>query len=137
LKTIEIRSDEPYVWFVVFTDGDGAFWWQRLLKPGFRHCFVVRAEGKKTMMISHKGFRLSVDMLKMYCADFVQAQVMGGYTVVRYQYQPIPKPTYRSIMTCVSVVINAIGITGILALTPYSLYRALISRQAKRVEVSV
>ena len=132
--SFDLKDDHPHVWYVIFTDGNGDFWWQRLLKPGFRHCLVFRADRSRTLLISHRGYRLGIHLLNYSADGLAKAQATGGYTVLKYQHQPSAVPTYRTIMTCVSAVINVIGLTGVLALTPFGLYRALIRRQATKVE---
>ena len=134
IESFDVLDNEAHIWYVVFTNGEDGFWWQSLLKPGFRHCFVIRADGDRSLMVSHHGFRLGISTHDMPAEEFAQAQADGGYTVVEYQHFPEAKVAYRTIMTCVSSLINVIGITGLLAFTPYQLYRALLKRGGRVME---
>ena len=133
---VEYKATESYVWYVVFTPGTQSFWWQKLLKSGFRHCYVVRGDGPGCLMVSHHGYRLDIRTFDTPAYEFALAQAgMGGYPVLEYCHEVEAVRAYRTIMTCVSTVINVIGIRGLFALTPYSLYCGLLSLGAKKVEV--
>ena len=133
---VEYKATESYVWYVVFTPGTQSFWWQRLLSPGFRHCYVVRGDGRGCIMVSHHGYRLDIRYIDTPAYEFALAQaVMGGYPVLEYCHEVEAVRSYRTIMTCVSAVINVIGLRGVFALSPYQLYCALLERGAEKVEV--
>jgi hypothetical protein len=87
-------------------------------------------------MVSHHGYRLDIRYIDTPAYEFALAQaVMGGYPVLEYCHEVEATKAYRTIMTCVSTVINVIGLRGVFALTPFNLYRRLLSLGAKKVEV--
>lgn len=134
IASTDFLADEAHTWYVVFTPGNNDFWWQRFMKAGFRHCNVIRGDGTGSIMVSHHGFRLDIRSIPVPAYELAMAQVKGGYHVLEYKHEVECKPTYRTVMTCVSAVINVIGLRGVLALTPYSLYRALIRQGAAVLE---
>lgn len=124
--SIDIHADDERQFYVVFTPGDNAFWWQRFLKHRFKHCYVLIEDGENSIMVSHRGFRLDVRNLYAPASVIARAQAReGGCPVLAIRHKPEAVPTHRTVMTCVSTVINVIGLRGVFALTPHSLYCSL------------
>ena len=133
--SIDIHADDERQFYVVFTKGDDAFWWQRLLKHRFKHCYVLIEDGDTCIMVSHRGFRLDVRNLYAPASVIAKAQVReGGCPVLAIKHKPEAVPTHRTVMTCVSTVINVIGLRGMVAFTPYNLYSRLIRNGAEILE---
>lgn len=95
----------------------------------------MRADGDDTLFISHHGYRLDVRRISGNAAELAYAQVLGGHKVLEYQHTVECKRTYRFNMSCVSAIINIIGIRHLFAFTPYSLYGALLGMGAVEMEL--
>lgn len=109
---------------VVFSDAVG-LWWLRLLRPGFRHCFVA---------LSYADCWVVVDPMSHYTAvahfplsqefDLAAWYRQHGLTVVRIENR---SPSKRVILlmphSCVECVKRILGIRAAWVLTPWQLYR--------------
>jgi len=115
----------PRAW-VVFS-GVSELWWLRLLRPGFRHCFVALDDGRHWVV---------VDPL----APFTDVAVLGvppgwdvpgwfrdlGMTVVAAPVRRgLTRPAPWGPFTCVEAVKRVLGLHAPFVLTPWQLYRRL------------
>lgn len=115
---------------VVFTDQHDLPW-QRWLAPGFRHCFVVvRDPADEWIACDWLKGRFA---LRAYgpCGvdELVDRFVRRGHrvVVVRGPAKGASRPRLR-LLTCVEVVKQCLGMSGLRPLTPLGLYRALVAR---------
>lgn len=105
--------------------GEASFAWMRLLKPQFRHCFVVLNTGKHWVAVNGLFHHLDISVFDFPAdCDVAPALTRQGFLV--QQVQPKP-PVQRALMplpfTCVETVKRTIGIQSLRTLTPYQLYR--------------
>lgn len=128
------RNHTPPHALVVFSDQRSAPW-QRLLRTGFRHCFVVVRHGGHWLLCEPLQNQLLVKRLpvgpRFDLAEFYRRR---GLTVV-CQAQPITveeAPTL-CLLSCVGVVKRALGLCAAEAHTPWQLYRYL----GRRAEFSL
>lgn len=120
----------PDLALVAFT-GRATLAWLRMLKPGFRHCFVL---------LRTKGQWLYLDPMVHYTF----ASVVGAYPlldlmrVFRRQgcrlclvrpRMPPPRPLAWRPYTCVEEVKRVLGLRAPWVLTPWQLYRRLDRRR--------
>jgi hypothetical protein len=124
------------VWFVAFVETPAPVWWQRLLKPGFRHClaFAWDREAARWLVLNplfdavilraldDDGFAAFLAQLKARRPRVVLAR-MGSARVARPRF----------LMTCVSAIAAILGLR-LCALTPYALYRTLVRHGAKPIQ---
>lgn len=115
--------------WVVFSGQTDAPWLQ-LLKPGFRHCFVLLHDGDHW---------LSVDPMLNFTDVQVQPVAAGfdlprwlegrGHKVVS---APVDRsrvtPAFPAPFTCVEAVKRVLGLRAPLAFTPWRLYRHLMKK---------
>jgi len=106
--------------------------WLRLLKPGFRHCFVALEDGDRWIALDPLAARTEVRVLPLPPgadpAPWYEAQ---GHRTLRLS---LPRRTARATglgwlcvpCTCVGQAQRLLGLGG-LALTPWRLYRRLRS----------
>ena len=111
---------------VVFA-GHADLWWLRLLKPGFRHCFVALGDGR---------IWVSIEPLS-HCTEVVVTPVHGpfdlaahyraqGLTVVETVVRNVPStPMPWRPFTCVEGVKRVLGLRAPWVWTPWDLYRCL------------
>lgn len=105
--------------------------WLRMLKPGFRHCFLVLQDGRHW---------LTLDPLATYTELAVQPlpaafDLPGWYRaqgltvvaapIVRGHRRPAP----LAVFSCVEALKRALGIHDRWLITPFQLYRHLRRRQ--------
>jgi hypothetical protein len=118
-----IAAPRPDAW-VVFAD-EVRVPWLRMLRPGFRHCFLLLRQ--------EPGLWITMDpaagwtQIAVHPAHALDARYeAAGLTVVR---APPPmartRPAPVALFTCVEAVKRALGIHARLIVTPYQLYRHL------------
>lgn len=99
--------------------------WLRLLRPGFRHCFLILGADAGWLYLNPLAHYTEIMVLPV-AADF---DVAGWYraqglTVVEARPSlPPRRPAPWRPFTCVEMVKRAIGITAGNILTPWQLYR--------------
>lgn len=111
---------------VVFTDATD-LWWLRLLKPGFRHCFVALAGESGWVVVDPLSHRTVV-------AHFPLAQEFdlaswyrqhGSKVVAVKNISPEKRICPIRLYSCVESVKRILGIHAGSVLTPWQLYRYL------------
>ena len=90
--------------YVIFTDNTD-LWWLRLLKPGFRHCYLL---------LSGRGGRCWLLRCYENCLIFP----------VKIKNAP-RKCAPPGFFTCVEMVKRVLGIHDFRVITPYQLYKKL------------
>jgi hypothetical protein len=109
-------------------------WWLRLLKPGFRHCFVVLCNGERLVAVEPLASRIEICSIDAPLGPdaFLESLEALGMKVVRAGISRAQDKGWRfGIFTCVEVVKRILGVEAWLAITPYRLYRRL-SKPARR-----
>lgn len=120
--------------WVVFT-GKTDIGWLKILKPGFRHCYVLIHDGYKW---------LSIDPLASYTDVEIYHQISPDYDLpswLEYQGHKIihvphiftkNKSAPIAFFSCVEVVKRLIGLHHPFIITPWQLYQFLISNKEKQ-----
>ncbi len=112
--------------YVVFT-GRADLAWLRLLRPGFRHCFVVIQDGSHWLSLEPLATFLDLVVQPVPSEFDLPAWYRErGFLVVparldRSHRRPAPWGPF----TCVEVVKRALGLRDRWVLTPFQLYRKL------------
>ena len=115
----------PAAW-AVFT-GQTELRWLKLLKPGFRHCFVLLNDGRHWITVDPLSPFMEV-AVQPVGADFdlpgwlAQQGLVVTKTIVR---RGVVRPAPWSLFTCVEAVKRVLGIHARLVVTPWQLYRRL------------
>lgn len=113
---------------LVCFSGAATLWWLRLLRPGFRHCFVAIRQGP---------FWVVADPLSHRTALWIEAvdDLAGfyrrhGLTVVATRLR---RPPRRALpwrpFTCVEAVKRILGIRCGWVFTPWQLYNLLLNEE--------
>ncbi len=115
---------------VVAFDGAAQLPWLRLLKPGFRHCFVVLHDGARWILFDPLSTGVEIAVLPVdgavdLAAIFRSQGLAAVETVARRPARPLPPGPW----SCVEAVKRAIGLRAPLVLTPWQLYRRLRREQ--------
>ncbi len=109
---------------VVFSDR-ADLRWLRLLRPGFRHCFVLLDLGGTWVCVNPLAHRTSVELWNLDAATdlptWLRAQegLIVVETVVR---QPPRRPSPVGLFSCVEAVKRILGLQKRWVLTPGQLY---------------
>ncbi|MEI6558953.1 MAG: hypothetical protein WCO00_11150 [Rhodospirillaceae bacterium] len=121
----------PRAW-VVFCDGTELAW-LRLLRPGFRHCFVMLHDGERWIAIDPLAALLEVTVPPV-AADFdLPGWFAGrGHAVVAAPIRrALGRPAPWAPFTCVETCKRVLGLRDRLVLTPWQLYRRLTGAAAE------
>jgi hypothetical protein len=119
--------------WVVFSD-QSPKWWLRLLKPGFRHCFIVRPNGPTWQILDPYTQPPKMVTLPFPASFNLPHWLEGqGFTVLATTTSiASPPPSYLAcslsrLMGCrIGMVKRSLGLPLWRALTPWQLYRLLL-----------
>jgi hypothetical protein len=111
--------------WIVFS-GQADLSWLRMLRPGFRHCFVILNDGQHwvtldplsnytDVMVHHLPVEFN---LPLWLSD-------RGHKIVPTTLSRVQKPAPWMLFTCVEAVKRVIGLHNRFILTPWQLYRHL------------
>lgn len=118
------KKDGQSAW-VVFT-GQSELLRVRLLRRGFRHCFVVVKDGEKWLSLDPLAHRTELQILPVLPDFDVPAWLSGqGHTVLPAQIRSNKKAAPFALFTCVEAVKRVLGLRKRLVFTPYQLFRHL------------
>jgi hypothetical protein len=111
---------------VVFV-GRADLWWLRLLKPGFRHCFVVLGSPGGWIALDPRSNVTEVSVLPVDCSCDLAAWYRGqGHAVAEARpLAPPRRPAPWRPYTCVEAVKRVLGVRAAHVLTPWQMYRFL------------
>ena len=110
--------------WVIFTN-DVDHWLARLLKPGFRHCFVLAHMDTGWFYLDLATNYLDIQIVPVP-ADFPYADWLEEQGLTLAESERRYKGRIEiGIYTCVSMAKQFIGISNPLILTPHQLYRHL------------
>ena len=122
-----MSSASPQMAWVVFSNQTDLPY-LRILKKGFRHCYVLMSDGEKWFSIDPLAHMTEVGF-HSFDAPFnlplwLKSQ---GYTVMRVAVvTPALKPAPVMLFTCVETVKRLVGLQSRLVVTPWQLYRHLL-----------
>jgi hypothetical protein len=121
---------------VVFGNNTG-LWWLRLLKPGFRHCFVALDTPAGWVVIDPLSHRTHITVIRHWRGpDLAQWYRMHGLTVVHAEIIiPIARCAPWRPFSCVEAVKRVLGINDGRILTPWQLF-GFLSDQCKNIPCS-
>lgn len=116
----------PEAW-VVFT-GKTDLPWLRLLKPGFRHCYVLLNDGGNWITLDPLSNYLDVSVHRNVPSGFDLPKWLGtrGHKVVRAPVSRLRKEAPWMLFTCVEAVKRVLGLHERFIVTPWQLYRHLV-----------
>lgn len=120
--------------FVVFT-GQADLPWLRLLKAGYRHCFILLQENERWISVDPLLNRMEVQTHDLAPGFDLALWLRGrGYRVVetevsRDRVRPMPFAAF----TCVEAVKRVLGLHAPLVLTPWQLFRHLERRSSPAI----
>jgi hypothetical protein len=116
---------EPKAW-VAFC-GEAELWWLRLLRPGFRHCFVVLNDGTHWITIDPLSPHMEVVVQPVASGfDLIgwlreRGHAVAAAPIRRDHLRPAPLAPF----TCVEAAKRVLGLHDRRVVTPWQLYRRL------------
>ncbi len=130
----EVNADftAKKVW-VVFS-GQADLPWLKILKPGFRHCYVLMNDGEHWITIDPLSNYIDVAVHHLP-KDFNLPLWMQerGHTIVPAQITQTPKQAPWMVFTCVEAVKRVLGLHKRFILTPWQLYAHLRQQQNAKI----
>jgi len=127
LTARDIRPDAKLAhWYLIFTDVKRRRWWDRVLKPGFNHCYAMRWDGFNWLIVNPRSDFLEVEVSQI-CDHNLRNAAIGEATAVVSVLCQVPRGRLRSRffagpVTCVEVVKSLLGIRAFFLFTPWQLY---------------
>ena len=120
----------PRAW-VVFCDNTELAW-LRLLKPGFRHCFVVLHDGDRWIAVDPLAPLLEVTVPPVAADYDLPGWFAGqGHTVVAATVRrDLARPAPWGPFTCVETCKRLLGLHARFVVTPWQLHRRLAAPAA-------
>lgn len=114
---------EPEEAWVVFS-GEVDLWWLKMLKPGFRHCFVIARDEKNWIVLDPLSPHLELAVLPLPqdfdVPSWLRAQNLTVVDApIKRQYRKAAPVNWFS---CVEVIKRFLGIHSRRIVTPWQLY---------------
>lgn len=111
---------------VVFS-GQTDLWWLRLLKPGFRHCWVAVETGGCWVIVNPLSHVTDIAVVRGAAGEsLAEGCRRAGMTVVAARTgRPRPRPAPWRAFSCVEAVRRILGLDAGRIFTPWQLFRHL------------
>lgn len=106
------------------------FWWMRFLKKGFYHCFIILGNGYRWILIDSLSHFTDAIILKNVNIP-KSLEKLGYHIICCTTTEPARSKATLMPFTCVETVKRFLGIKNRFILTPYQLYRFLLSKKGK------
>ncbi len=123
----------PRVW-VVFS-GQADVPWLRLLKPGFRHCYIVMRDNGQWISVDPMLHQMEVHVHADLPPDFDMPgwlEARGQRVVMAFIDGSHKRPAPWRPFTCVEAVKRILGLHARFILTPWQLYRYLTQPEQEK-----
>ena len=123
----------PRVALVMFS-GVADLWWLRLLRPGFRHCFVALRFADGWVVVNPMAHQTEVGLYAAARTESVARHYrVQGMTVVACPVYPAPRrPLPWSPFTCVETAKRLLGVQMPGIFTPWQLYKHINHKKMKK-----
>jgi hypothetical protein len=111
--------------------------WLRVLKPGFRHCFVAVALAGSWVIMDPLSHKTSLTLVEGFSAEELVLWYEGhGLEAVRTIVRDVPaRMAPLGPATCVEAVKRVLGIHARLVVTPRQLYDFLVRDKHKYLDI--
>lgn len=134
-----MKPDAPAVRALVVFSGKADLRWLRLLRPGFRHCFVLLELGGTWVCVNPLAHRTSVELWSLDPATDLPTWLgaQEGLTVVETVVRRPPRrPSPIGLYSCVEAVKRVLGLQERWVLTPGQLYGHLTQNGNKSLTLT-
>ncbi|HPF78386.1 MAG TPA: hypothetical protein PLF01_03740 [Alphaproteobacteria bacterium] len=123
--------------WVVFS-GETDIGWLKILKPGFRHCFVLLHDGQRWISIDPISPCLDIQIYHHIDAEFdlpAWLESRGHKVTEAILRRHHKKPAPAMPVSCVEISKRVLGIHRRLIITPWQLYKFLKQEKSKTIEM--
>lgn len=115
--------------YVVFS-GKTELFWVRLLKRGFKHCYILINDGDHWISLdplaSHTELTVHALPAEFDLPEWIRGQ---GQIVMQARIRERSTAAPLGLVSCVEVIKRMLGIHNILIVTPWQLYLHLLSQK--------
>lgn len=123
---------------VVFAGGT-TLRWLRVLRPGFRHCFIAVASGGGWVILDPLSHMTSIAVVEGYSADqLADWYESHGLKTVKTTLREAPaRMAPFAPATCVEAVKRVLGIHAWSVMTPRQLYDYLLNNKTISIDIGI
>ena len=133
LESIDLVGTSKLQAYVVYEDRDEQMWWQKPLKKGFKHSFLVIYDGYFWIKMELTIGFMDICVLPFYNNNTIEDILRG--TKCTYQLVQVwRRQRYRNILapwSCIEAIKAALGIRALHVLTPYQLFKYIEAHHGK------
>ena len=127
-------DNEKIDWYIVFGYSQEQYWWSRILKDGFDHCWAIRWDGTSWLVyhpalgtadvytLDKHGYNEQTDLPEI--VQFTE-YVAILYVKINRDRGRVRIPWIFAPSTCVEAIKYLLGIRSFWTNTPYQLYKYL------------
>lgn len=128
----EANDQVPQVMWVVFSD-ETDLWFLKILKTGFRHCFIIMQQDNRWVLIDPRADKTDIQILPHpYHFNFPRFFMEQGKTVVKVPLIQTPRKLASVLpISCVEIIKRFVDLHRWFVMTPHQLYRSLLKIQKK------
>lgn len=127
-----VEAAVPTVAVVAFS-GAAPLWWLHLLRPGFRHCFVLVRIDSGWLLLDPLSHRIALALLPAGADPAAHYRALGHVTLTVPVALPPRRPAPFAPFTCVEAVKRVLGLHDRFVLTPWQLFRRLLPLAAPEI----
>ena len=129
---VEAAGPRISQWYVAFRDVKKTRWWQKFLKPGFRHSFAFTYDAACNRWLFLDPGWDGISLLGMHPLDFHKklVKIYRTHTILLCDTGKDVIFFPRLVMTCTTEIAHLLGFST-MAWTPWRLFCALRKRGAK------
>lgn len=125
---VKLNNQMTVTCFVVFEQGRIDSFWSRRLKKGFGHVYTVRDAGDKWVVIQPRLAFLDVYVMCKHEYPHIRTITGDKPSIIEITSEIKEKNLSGcGLLSCVEVVKSALGIKHRSTITPYQLYKGLMS----------
>lgn len=126
----QVGIDRPQLAVVGFC-GRSDLRWLRFLKPGFRHCLVLLCDGRGWILCDPLAHATEIAVLPAGLDPMAWLLAQGVLPVPTRVQPPRRRPRMPAPFTCVEAVKRLLGLRVPRVVTPWQLFRHLVTAQHK------
>lgn len=133
LESIHLVKTSRVHAYVIYEDRDPGMWWQRYLKKGYSHSFLVIYDGYFWIKMELTTGYMDICVLPFYNNNTIE-DVLRGIDCTYQFIETWRRQRYRSIIapwSCVEAIKAVIGVRALHVLTPYQLFKYIEAHHGK------
>ena len=133
MNTLEIDKNVKKAW-VVFS-GQTDLPWLKILKPGFRHCYVILHDGRHWITVDPLSNYMDINIHHFpRDFDFPLWMQSRGHLMISADIEHKDRQAPWMMFTCVEAVKRVIGLHNRMIITPWQLYCHLNKKFQNKIQ---